>query len=304
MAGQSVYLGSNEVTEIYLGDTKIEEAYLGTELVYSSGPFEGLKMSPKSFIFTQSTLSGSLKIKSSEPWTLTLPAWITADALTGDTGETIVSLTATAQSAATSGTIVAASTNYSASTTAEYTMANFIDYIHSQNMGNNNQNYLYTSIYPDLTTRGELIFKHRGYTTGNILVGMFGTESGWDSRDWRLFTYSSKYNMDMGADRIADALDGFTSGNDYSISFGNNYIINNTNGRSVTGPTKSPTLDHLPIRICLGVVYVKEVKLWQGETLVFDGKAAEQNGQYGLFDLVSGTLLTTNDFVIEGGLIV
>lgn len=101
---------------MYLGDDSISEAYLGEDLVFSTGPFEGLKVTPKSLSFNSFNAStANIKIKSSEAWSMTVPAWITASTLTGDTGETIVSLTATTQTATTTGSIVVASANYSAS---------------------------------------------------------------------------------------------------------------------------------------------------------------------------------------------
>lgn len=298
--GQPMYLGADEISEIYLGEDAISEAYLGDVLVYSSGPFMGLKVYPNTVSFNNGSLTADIKVKSSEAWTMTVPSWISASVLTGGTGETTVTLTATTQSSGIQDTITVSSANYSASTYANYDLVQFVDYVHSLSMGNNNENYLTTSFYPTNATRGELIFQHRGYTTGNVLVGMYGTDSGWDNRDWRLFTFQSKYNIDLGSSRIANNLNGFVTGQDYDLSFGNNYIINNTNGLSVTGSTQTPTLDHIPINICLGVVWVKEVKLWEEGTLVFDGKAAKMDNQYGLYDTVSNSFLTTNDFTIVG----
>ena len=293
-------LGNDEILECYIGSDAITEAYLGEDLVFSSGPFQGLKISPRSISFNSESLTANLKIKSSESWAMTLPDWVGASSTTGDSGETIITLTATAQTANTQGTIVVDSANYSASVNVNFYVVQFINYIHSQTMNNNRDEYLVTSIYPTLSTKGEILLQHKGYITGNALVGMYGNGGSWDNKDWRLFTYQTKWNMDVGGPRVANNLGGISNGQDYDISFGNHYIINNGNGQSVTGATQSLTLDNLPIKICLGVVWVKEVKLWEGETLVFDGKAAKKGDQYGLFDLVSGTLLTTNDFTIVG----
>lgn len=120
--GQPFYLGGDEITEIYLGDDTISEAYLGEDLVFSTGPFEGLRVSPKSISFSDNSLSASVKIKSTEQWSLTTPAWISASVSTGDTGETIVTITATTQTAATSGSIVVTSANYSASTSVDFVL--------------------------------------------------------------------------------------------------------------------------------------------------------------------------------------
>ena len=121
-SGQPVYLGGNEVSEAYLGGSAVSKAYLGDVLVYSSGPFVGLKAIPSSFTFHSESLVKTLKVKASESWTMTTPAWITASTLSGDAGETIVTLTATAQSADTTGTISITSANYNASAAVNYSV--------------------------------------------------------------------------------------------------------------------------------------------------------------------------------------
>lgn len=119
-AGTPFYLGGDEITECYLGGDAISEAYLGEDLVYSSGPFVGLKTTPKSLDFSNALLEQSLKIKSSENWTLTAPQWISTSVSTGSTGETMVGVSATTQTSATSGSIVVTSANYSASVLCDY----------------------------------------------------------------------------------------------------------------------------------------------------------------------------------------
>ena len=118
--GQPMYLGEDTIYEFYLGGDPISEMYLGEVLVYSSGPFVGLKTSPKRVGFTKNDLSATLKIKSSESWSLTAPAWVTASPTTGDTGETVVTLTTTVQTADTSSTISIVSSSFSASVEVSY----------------------------------------------------------------------------------------------------------------------------------------------------------------------------------------
>ena len=129
ISGQPFYLGGDEITEIFLGDDSISEAYLGEDLVFSSGPFVGLTASPNSIMFNTDSLNRSIKIRASESWTMTTPAWITASTLTGGTGDTIVSLTATAQQATTSDTITITSANYTASVSVNYFTIVFGGYV-------------------------------------------------------------------------------------------------------------------------------------------------------------------------------
>lgn len=119
-SGQPVYLGGTTITEMFLGGSTVTEAYLGEDLVYSSGPFVGLKVIPSTVSFNNGALQKTVDVKSSESWTMTVPSWISASVLSGGTGVTTVTLTATAQSSSTSGTISVVSSNYSASATVEW----------------------------------------------------------------------------------------------------------------------------------------------------------------------------------------
>ena len=129
-AGQPVYLGANEVGEIYLGENAISEAYLGDVQVFSSGPFQGLKMSPKDLKFmnvrTSTGDTVSLFIKSSENWTLSTDAdWFTLSPSTGlgNSQKTEVTLTVTSiPTAETTNTISCTTANYSASTSVLFKM--------------------------------------------------------------------------------------------------------------------------------------------------------------------------------------
>jgi hypothetical protein len=122
-------LGNDEILECFIGTDAITEAYLGEDLVFSTGPFQGLKIIPKALSFKDGDTVKTVKVKSSEPWEMTVPSWITADTLSGDTGETIVTLTASTQTAETSGSIVVTSTTYSASATVKYTTVKYVEYI-------------------------------------------------------------------------------------------------------------------------------------------------------------------------------
>lgn len=132
MAAIPMFLGSDEVSGMFLGVDELQEMYLGTDLVYQSGPFVGLKVSPRSVEFNTLNLTASLKIKSSEQWSLTTPAWISASVSSGDTGETVVTITATPQTAATTGTISVTSANYSASATVSFVTSRWV-FIDSSN---------------------------------------------------------------------------------------------------------------------------------------------------------------------------
>lgn len=297
MAAVPIYLGAEEVQGVCLGADEVLEAYLGEDLVYQAGPFAGLRVSPKVLSFNSGSLTSSIKVKSSESWTMTVPAWISADVLTGDTGETIVSLTATAQTATTTGAVEVVSANYSASATVNYYNVEFVDYIHSSSMGDNKGNYLSTTIVPDNTMYGVFKGKKLGYQTGMALVGQADAP---DNNDWRFFTFNSlETYMDVHGGRCSGKI-GISNNAVFEVEFGNLYVKNLLTSQQVTGVTQTGSFINSPISIDMGVVWVESLALYSNGTLVFNGKAAKMGSEYGLFDEVSGNFLTSNDFTIVG----
>ena len=116
-------IGILDMDGIYLGTTKIDAVYLGTDLTYTSGPFVGLRITPGSYTFNDRNLTHSFRVKSSEPWEISsIPTWLTADIVSGDTGDTIITLTATSQTADTTDTLVITSSTYSATTDVSWSV--------------------------------------------------------------------------------------------------------------------------------------------------------------------------------------
>lgn len=71
MAGFSyLQIGADTIDTFYIGDLQIEALYMGEEQIYGSGPFVGLKAT-NTLSFNPNQLTGTLKIKSSENWSLT-----------------------------------------------------------------------------------------------------------------------------------------------------------------------------------------------------------------------------------------
>lgn len=295
-SGQPFYLGGDEVTDCYVGGDAVVEAYLGEDLVYSSGPFQGITIIPKTISFNSGLLLRTCKIKASESWTMTVPAWLTASTLTGNTGETVVSLSTTAMTAATSGTIEVVSTNYTASTLVKYSVAEFVNGIKASQMSPNGNRMLDTGIQPNTTTSGNV--------TGNLYYHndgvMIGIENAPDNNDFRLFHPSGNLMMDFGNQRCYN---GFTASDgtatQVDIDFGNCYFTEKIRGVSKASPTSfTGTLPSGTIKIDLACMSVGEIKFWTDGNLVFDGKAAKIGTDYGLYDVVSDTFITTNDFTI------
>ena len=114
-----MYLGSINMESAYLGEIQVDSIYLGENLVYSSGPFQGLKVRPSTISVPLTGGTFDLKIKSSEDWTLSMDSnYLSADAYIGTTGESIVTITAQGNTGDTNivTTITALTANYSAET--------------------------------------------------------------------------------------------------------------------------------------------------------------------------------------------
>lgn len=120
-----IYLGDNEPT-IYLGDVE-PIIMLGDEQVYPTGPFIGLRIT-NSLSFSSTVLTGSLRIKSSEAWTLTTDAnWLSFSETTGNpTNNTTVTVSATTQSETTTAYITATTANYTATCECTYVAVSWI----------------------------------------------------------------------------------------------------------------------------------------------------------------------------------
>lgn len=298
-----MYLGENEITEMYLGSTAITEAYLGTNLVFSTGPFVGLKLSPKSISFNSGSLTGTCKVKSSESWTMTVPAWLTASTLTGDTGDTVVTLTTTAQTAATSGTIEVTTANYSASASCEYQEYQAVDYVYENSGSYQRTHNLDTGIAHTASTMTvQLKYKARGGNSDRMVGYQEGDEGcRSDSSDFRIFGYQDgTFDYQYNRQKTSTAIN--SDGQAYDLTIGDCFCYDNTNETYLvqltpTGVVPSPNCH---IYVDMSYIKVKEVKIMDGYNVLFDGKAAKLENQYGLFDTVGGNFITTNDFTIVG----
>lgn len=191
-------LGNDEILECYIGSDAISEAYLGEDLVFSSGPFVGMKMSPKTMKFMDKAINTgdtfNLSVKSSEDWTLTTDAdWFTLSPTTGlGTGnKEVVTLTVVSiPSAETANTITCTSANYSASTSTLFGIgygipANEIWYATSNEsritslnqwkVYDKNGNQMANSNV-DFSTYGKMVFPNDiGYVAGDP----YQTNNGW-----------------------------------------------------------------------------------------------------------------------------
>lgn len=113
----NIYLGDNNLLSntIYLGDNAVNTIYLGEEIIYSNGPFVGLKAAPQSLALNNLITTANITIRSSENWTITDDSggWLSYSTTTGGTGKTVVTVTASTTQAERTATITVTSANYS-----------------------------------------------------------------------------------------------------------------------------------------------------------------------------------------------
>lgn len=240
---QPFYLGNNEVTSAYLGNTALTEAYLGEVLVYQAGEFAGIKLSPRTVEFDSFNSTATIKVKASEAWTMTLPSWLSADTLTGSSGETIVTLTSSA-AAQTGGTITVSSANYSGTAEAEYVVYEQLYSIYSAVRN--------TLVNLGLQSSDSLKFIWEGQVINNTGEVLIGSSAAPDNADWRWFQVASSINyFDIGSSRISK-FGTFPLNEDKTVECGNLYIKYDgsviTSGVTVT---TVPTLDMYCSNSCL-----------------------------------------------------
>lgn len=183
-----------------------------------------------------------------------------------------------------------------------------VDYVHSTNMGNNVEEYLVTNIIPTKYTKAKFAGQYKQYTTLGVLVGF--NDSG-DSQDWRLFvfengapiTYGTLETMfDVGLTRTEIGAGTYSVNDDLWFEWG--YESGSTIMRSPQISRTFTMVDREPaqgdIKINMGIMWVSSVQIWDNGTLVFDGKAAKRNNDYGLWDSVSKTFLTDANLNLVG----
>lgn len=298
MASTPMFLGSDEVQGIFLGADEVPEMYLGTELVYQSGPFEGLKVSPKTITFNTDNLTASLKVKSSEQWSLTTPAWVSADISTGDTGETIVSLTATAQSAATSGSVVVSSENYSASTSVNYAVWEELAYIEDGTGSTRTSDYLIDTNYIPTTATSVEITLWVEDNDGEVIFATDQSNGGW----YRFFTYqTNKYTFDCPRDSNArvQVNANIRSKNTIKMWLDNGYAyLQNGNDTPQSGAMPSTPNFTTSFKLWgtnkqLGQrTKIYSIKIYENQVLAMDLVPARVGTDIGLMDRVGGSFLT------------
>lgn len=283
---------------------EVETIYMGEEIVYQKGNGSGISMRSKAKVGTKSGSTNNLKITSSEPWTLsvdTAVTWLNFSQLTGDTGETIVTITATEDNQTVDNratTITATTANYSATCEVTQIAVILVDYIHEQTLKNNpsaTDDIIDTNIIATTATTYRVKALGKGYYNGNLNVGYFIS----DLTDYRLFFPPNEGNslmFDYGNTRInISNWGGLYDGRFVDLTC-RNYSVSSGNSQTpmITGRTQTTMPQQDTIKIDVGSWWVKSLEIWDGETKVFDGHAAVLNGTIGLYDSITESMFTNS----------
>lgn len=290
-------LGADEVETFYIGNEQVEVIYMGEEVVYQAGEFIGLKMKSNANVGTKSGSTYDLKIKSSEPWTLsvdTAVTWLNFSQLTGDTGETIVTITATEDNQTGDNratTITATTANYSATCEVTQIAVILVDYIHETTLTADTKHFIDTLVMHTTGTS----FRVKGivkYGNGDVIVG-YQTN---DSSDYRLFWTGRNPYYDINNARLGpySNMAENTKVDFYCYNYG--FSLNGTT--LGTGQTQTSITAPETIKVDIGSWWLQSLEIWDGETKVFDGHAAVGDNVIGLYDSITESMFTNSAYTL------
>ena len=318
--GMKVYLnrykvGSTNIVKQQRGEDNVKKMYMGNDLVYqkfSFAPTLSINVDSMEFKFSGDTAQ-SVTVNSNTNWNYTTDAnWLTLtkdgntlSVLPSDYTSELENRTATITITADNGDIVKTKT---ISVTQKKVMAwEALDYVYT-----NGPAYINTNIVPTTSTKFRTKFKVVS-TNGGLIVGYMHNSCPItcenDQTDYRFFNHRglNDFSFDFNANRTYGY--GTTDENGmYDITCGNNYIYDNVAGATAgTGTTQSQiaTQRNVPMFIYLDGSYgqVQQVTIYgDNDVVVFDGYAADVDGDYGIYDTVSETLLKpTNGATVYKG---
>lgn len=308
-------VGSTNIVKQQRGDNNVKKMYMGNDLVYQKFAFSPkLSINVDSMVFKYSgDTAQSVTVNSNTNWNYTTDAnWLTLtkdgntlSVLPDDYTSELEDRTATITITADNGDIVKTKT---ISVTQKKVMAwEAVDYVYT-----NETAFVNTNIYPTPNTKFRVKVKAID-TNGGSVVGYWTdtpTKSNNDNDDYRFFfntvtDSSAQLFFDFNTQRmnyiVSKPQDGL-----YDITCGNNYMYNNTTETIIGTRTTQESIanTNVPIYICIYGAWeqINQVTIYDNDVVVFDGHAADVDGDYGIYDTVSETLLKpTNGATVYKG---
>lgn len=306
-------VGSTNIVKQQKGEDNVKKMYIGNDLVYQKFAFSPkLSISVNSMEFKCSgDTAQSVTVNSNTNWNYTTDAnWLTLtkdgntlSVLPDDYTSELENRTATITITADNGDIV--KTKTISVTQKKVTTWEPVDYVYTSS-----EAYVDTTIRPTTNTKFTVKLKQTG-RNGGVTIGYSHGSTPItcedDNTDYRCFNYdrTNGFVWDFNSSRISGNISPESDGL-IIATFGNNYIADKNGNKVATGSTQSSiaTQRNVPIYINLDNRYaqIQQVTIYDNDNVVFDGHAADFDGDYGIYDTVSATLLKpTNGATVYKG---
>lgn len=279
---KNIYRNGNKVPEMYRNGIKIYKMVTKPVFIVDTD----------SITFDNTGGTYTINITANDDWTMTIPNFVTASSLSGKSNDSIIISTNSVPENKLEGNIIITMGNKSHTiAVTQQGNVHYVSYIHTTSMSWNLNNNINTGIYASTDTEIRVRYMGKGYNVDRI-AGFAPNEGATDSTDFRLFYYQNGA-LDVMNQRKTGLLSGGIMVNNtvYDFTFGNNYVYNNLTSTEIyRGTTQSTMNTGAPIRVDVGGLWLNEIEIKKGGVVVFDGKAAEDNGIIGLYDEVSGQM--------------
>ena len=298
----NLFIGAENAESFFIGSQECELIYLGNEIVYQKGDFSGLKMKYKVTMGKESGSTYYLKIKSSEAWTLsveTAATWLNFSQLSGDSGETIVTIECNEENqtgSARTTTITATTNSFSATCEITQIDVRYVPYIHTDTLTANTNVYIDTGVFPTSATTMRVKYVGKNMTSSAKYFGFswYAEEDKYNTapqNGYRMFYANGHIYWDYNGSRVENGnVNPAQNGVFYDYTLGNNYIYDNLTETTIgSGEIQNDPYQNIPIMANISCIWLQSIEIWDGQTLVFDGQAAvdDANNIIGLYDSVS-----------------
>ena len=282
---KNIYRNGNKVPEMYRNGIKIYKMVTKPVFIVDTD----------SITFDHTGGTYTINITVNDDWSMTIPNFVTASSLSGKSNASIIISTNSVPENKLEGNIIITMGNKSHTiAVSQQGNIHYVSYIHTSSMSWNINGLINTNLYASLDCEIRVRYKGSGANTDRI-AGFSYNETGGgatDNTDFRLLGYVGSGALDVYNLRKT-GIGNVTSANTlYDLTFGNNFVYNNLTETEIYRGTASPTMNtDCTIRVDVSSIYLNRLQIKNGGVVVFDGKAAEDNGIIGLYDEVSGQMV-------------
>ena len=280
---KNIYRNGNKVPEMYRNGIKIYKMVTKPVFIVDTD----------SITFDNTGGTYTINITANDDWSMTIPNFVTASSLSGKSNASIIISTNSVPENKLEGNIIITMGNKSHTiAVSQQGNIHYVSYIHISSMAWNLNNNINTGIYASTDTEIRVRYMGKGYNVDRI-AGFAPNEGATDSTDFRLFYYANGALdvMNLRQTQIINNVGVMVNNRVYDLTFGNNFVYDNLEEYELyRGTSVSSMNTSAPIRVDVGGIWLNEIEIKKGGVVVFDGKAAEDNGIIGLYDEVSGQM--------------